>query len=163
MLSFADVFTAPSCLLAGLVITNAVFWPYFAGGSILLIGLVTLRMGERQQGPGFESLLPLGPVFVAVAMAIFGADHLTAAKFVAKIVPSWIPGQLFWAYFVGFALIAAALSLVTRVKWRLAAVLLGIMIFLFVLLIHIPSCFATPFDKTRLTIVLRDSALSAGI
>lgn len=50
----------------------------------------------------------------------------------------------------------------TKIQSRLAAALLGIMIFLFVLLIHVPACFATPHDKTRLTIVLRDLALSAG-
>jgi uncharacterized membrane protein len=65
-------------------------------------------------------------------MAIFGADHLVAAKFAATIVPSGIPGHPFWAYIVGCVLIAAALSLATSIRWRLAVALLGIMIlFLF--------------------------------
>src|SRR6185436_15464576 len=46
------------------------------------------------------------PAFFAVAMAIFGADHMVAAEFVAIIVPEWMPWRLFWAYFVGFALFA---------------------------------------------------------
>ena len=65
----------------------------------------------------------------AIAMAVFGANHFVAASFVAKIVPSWIPGRLFWAYFVGLALLATAPSLATTIKWRLAAALLGFMIF----------------------------------
>jgi uncharacterized membrane protein len=141
--------------------TSADFWPYFAGAAILIVGIVMARRYDVGPAQGLERLVFLGPMLLAFAMAVFGADHFVAAPFVAKIVPSWIPGHLFWAYFVGFALIAAAFSLATKIQPHLSAALLGIMIFIFVLTIHIPSCFATPYDKTRLTIVLRDSTLAA--
>jgi uncharacterized membrane protein len=143
-------------------IPAAVFWPYFAGAATLVIGLGTSIKNRIGQASGFDRFILIGPLSFAIAMAIFGADHLVAAKFVATIVPSWIPGHLFWAYFVGFALIAAALSLATSIRWRLAAALLGIMIFIFVLTIHIPNLLAAPHDRTRLTIFLRDLTLSAG-
>jgi uncharacterized membrane protein len=139
-----------------------VFWPYFAGASVFVLGLAMVNKNEVRQAQGIDRLIAFGPVFFATGMAIFGADHLTAAKFVATIVPSWMPGRLFWAYFVGVALIAAAVSLATRLRWQLAAAMLGIMIFLFVLMIHIPNVIATPQDKTRFTVLLRDLALSAG-
>jgi hypothetical protein len=142
--------------------SGATFWPYFGGAAILVIGTAMSRKHGVPQAYGLDALIPFGPVLFAIPMAIFGMDHLVAAKAVATIVPSWIPGHLFWAYFVGVALIAAALSLATKISWRLSSALLGIMIFLFVVLIHIPSCFAIPYDKTRLTIVFRDLALSAG-
>ncbi len=137
------------------------FWPNFAGGVILVVGLFTLTRqlsGRAASGP--DNLISFAPLFFAMAMAIFGADHFIAAKFVAQIVPSWIPGHLFWTYFVGAALIASALSLATNIQSRLAAMLLGGMILIFVFTIHLPGCFATPFDKTRFTILLRDSTLS---
>ena len=84
-------------------IPAAVFWPYFAGGATVVIGLgisVRRRIG---QASGFDKFILFGPLSFAIAMAIFGADHLVAAKFVATIVPSWIPGHLFWVYFVGCA------------------------------------------------------------
>ena len=152
----------PTFALVVFSISAATFWPYFAGGAILLIGIATAGKSKVRISLGLDKLIQFGPLLFAIPMAVFGADHLTAARFVAGIVPSWIPGHLFWAYFVGVALIAAALSLVTKIQSRLSAALLGIMIFLFVLLIHLPSCVATPHDKTRLTIVLRDLALSAG-
>jgi uncharacterized membrane protein len=142
-------------------ITSAEFWPYFAGAAILIVGIVMARKYDVGPAQGLDRFVFLGPMLMAIAMAIFGADHFVAAPFVAKIVPSWIPGHLFWAYFVGFALIAAAFSLAAKIQPRLSAALLGIMIFIFVLTIHIPSCFATPYDKTRLTVVLRDSTLAA--
>jgi uncharacterized membrane protein len=160
-----DLFLAFHRLPFGLIvfsISGATFWPYFGGGAILAIGVAMARRDKLRQASGFGPLILLGSVSFAMAMAIFGMDHLVAAKAVSTVVPSWIPGQLFWAYFVGVALIAAALSLATQIQSRLASALLGIKIFLFVLLIHIPACFAIPYDKTRLTIVFRDSALSAG-
>lgn len=146
----------------GFSISGGTFWPYFGGGAIIAIATAMARKHGVLQAHGFGALIPFGPVLFAIPMAIFGMDHLVAAKAIATVVPSWIPGHLFWAYFVGVALIAAALSLATNIKSRLSSALLGIMIFLFVLLIHIPSCLMIPYDKTRLTLVFRDLALSAG-
>jgi uncharacterized membrane protein len=143
-------------------IPAAVFWPYFCGLAILAIGLPAAIRRETRQTHAVNKIAQFGPLLFAIGMAIFGGDHLVAARFVATVVPSWIPGHLFWAYFVGVALIAGALSLVTNKQARLAAALLGIMIFLFVLLIHVPGCFAAPHDRVRYTIALRDSALSSG-
>jgi uncharacterized membrane protein len=162
MINFLYNFCRPTFGLAVLFISGGTFWPYFGGAAILVIGVARVKKGSSWRALGLDRLILIGPLLFAIPMAIFGMDHLVAAKAIATLVPSWIPGQLFWAYFVGFALIAAALSLATKTQARLSAALLGIMIFLFVFLIHIPSCLAIPYDKTRLTIVLRDLALSAG-
>jgi uncharacterized membrane protein len=146
-------------LISGFSISRN-FWPYFVGAATLALGLALLEKPSIKQAEGLDKLLPFGPTFFALSMAIFGADHLIAARFIAPMVPWWIPFHLFWAYFVGFALIASALSFVTRIQTRLAAALLCGMIFSFVLSIHIPSLFATPFDKTRITVALRDLTLS---
>ncbi|HLV95841.1 MAG TPA: hypothetical protein VKS44_11670 [Candidatus Acidoferrales bacterium] len=139
-----------------------VLWPYTAGAVVLVVGLAAVSRKQVREEPGLERFVPLGPVLFAIPMAIFSGDHFVAARAVGGIVPSWMPWHLFWAYFVGTALMAAALSIAARKESQLAAALLGIMLFLFVLMIHIPACFATPFDASRLTIALRDSALSAG-
>jgi uncharacterized membrane protein len=49
-----------------------------------------------------------------------------------------MPGRLFWAYFVGVAFFAAAIGIFTRMLARPAATMLGVMFFLFVVLLHIP-------------------------
>jgi uncharacterized membrane protein len=162
MANFFHNFYRPTFALVVFSISGATFWPYFAGGAILVIGIAMAGKGKVRPAHGLDTLIQFGPLSFAIAMAIFGADHLVAAKAVASVVPSWIPEHLFWAYFVGVALIAAALSLATKIQSGLSAALLGFMIFLFGLLIHLPSFLATPYDKTRLTIVLRDLALSAG-
>lgn len=162
MMIVPEIIPAFSLATFRLSIPGDVFWPYFSGIAMFCLGLAIAAKNELERARGIEKLVLLGPVCFAFAMAVFGADHLTAAKFVAMIVPAWMPGKLFWAYFVGIALLAAALSLVTRIQMRLSALLLGIMIFLFVLMIHVPNWLKTPGANVSLTILLRDLALSAG-
>src|SRR5258708_35942706 len=87
----------------------------------------------------------LGRFFLGIPMVFFGLEHFIYARLVATLVPSWIPWHLFWAYFAGVALIAAgASSIDNRDQAYLAATLLGVMIFSFVLLIHAPSIVGNP-------------------
>jgi uncharacterized membrane protein len=95
-------------------------------------------------------------------MAVFAADHFVTARFVAGIIPSWIPWRLFWAYFVGVGLFAGALSLATTIRWRWAAALFALMFLIFELTMHIPNLVAVPHSKARLTLLLRDIPLLAG-
>ncbi len=78
------------------------------------------------------------------------------------MVPSWIPAHLFWAYFVGCVLLAAATSLTVRRFVRLSSTLLGLMFFLFVCMIHIPNALAHPKDRFAWAVVLRDLSFAGG-
>jgi uncharacterized membrane protein len=80
------------------------------------------------------------------SMVVFGIDHLEVPRFIATLIPAWIPARLFWAWFTGFAFIAAGLSIMTRWKLRLGAGLLGLMFFLWVLLVHAPQIAASPHN-----------------
>jgi uncharacterized membrane protein len=80
----------------------------------------------------------LGRIFVAVSLVVFGIQHFIYGGFVAGLVPAWMPGRLFWAYFVGAAFLAAAVGLLLEMFLRPAATMLGVMFFLFVVLLHIP-------------------------
>jgi uncharacterized membrane protein len=99
---------------------------------------------------------------MAVPLGVFGTDHFVEHASIARIVPSWMPAHLFWVYFVGVALIAAALSIAANRYVKLSATLLGLMFFLFVLLMHIPTFAAHPRNRFALAYVLRDSFFSAG-
>jgi len=147
---------------AALLIPGRVFWPYFAGAAILIIGLARIIKGELRQTRGIDRAIAFGPLFLAIPMAVFGADHFMTPKFVATLVPSWIPAHLFWVYFVGTALIAAALSMVTGKLSALAAALLSAMLLCFVLLMHVPHLAAHPHNRILFAVLLRDSSFSGG-
>ena len=81
----------------------------------------------------------LGPVFEATALAVFAAEHFTAARDLMPIVPRWMPGPLFWTYFVGAALLAAAISFIAwrHVHW--SAALLALLFLIIVATIDLPN------------------------
>jgi uncharacterized membrane protein len=147
---------------AALLIPGKPFWPYFAGAVILLVGLVRIGWAKTLQARGIDKAIAFGPVFFAMPMAVFGADHFIAPRFVATLVPSWIPWHLFWVYLVGTALIASALSMVTQKHSVLAATLLSAMLFSFVLLISVPNLIASPRDRFVFAVLLRDLSFSGG-
>jgi uncharacterized membrane protein YphA (DoxX/SURF4 family) len=140
-----------------------VVWSYSVGGLVFAIGLITIFLrGDWQKTHGLEKLILFGPVFYAAPLAAFGTEHYTLTAAVASIVPRWIPWHLFWAYFVGACFIAAGLSLVTRIQTRLAASLLALTFFLFVVLMDVPGWMRNPRDRFGLTLALRELSFSGG-
>jgi hypothetical protein len=91
-----------------------------------------------------EKLIPFAGAFFSCMLVGFGLDHFIYIKFVSAMVPSWIPGHYFWTYFTGTALIGAGIALTFKIKLRLVASLLGIMIFTWFIILHIPRAIANP-------------------
>jgi uncharacterized membrane protein len=142
-------------------ISGVVFWPYCAGIVVLVIGIFTVGK-EVRRATGIDKGLALGALFFAIPMAEFGAQHFTEARPVSTIVPSWIPGALFWTYLVGTALEAAALSIATKKQARWAALSLAAMLVLFILLMHIPKIVAEPKNVLAWGVTFRDLGFSGG-
>lgn len=128
---------------------------------ILTIGFITTRR-ELSTAPGLDKLIVLARVFFAAPLAVFGAEHFAASKSIMQVVPPWMPGRLFWTYFVGLCLIAAALSLVLTKYLRLSAPLLAILFFLFVAMIHLPNVAANPKDRFVWAVAVRDLSFASG-
>jgi uncharacterized membrane protein len=141
------------------VTSGLVLWPSLAGIVFLVVGLISAR---KQLSFNPTKLIAVGPAFMASALAAFGAEHLVASRSIMQIVPSWIPGHLFWTYFIGIALLASATSLALARHVQLAATLLGVMFLLFVLLIHLPNLIANPDKRIFWTILLRDLSFAGG-
>jgi uncharacterized membrane protein len=134
---------------------------YFVALIFTVAGLVMVRKDAPQTG-ALDRLLPLGPVFLAMPMAVFAFDHFIEAHDIMRIVPKWIPGPLFWTYFVGVALLCAAVSLVANRYVGLASALLGIMWLLFEALMHIPAIRRHPHARIAWNIALRDLSFAGG-
>lgn len=111
---------------------------------------------------GTQTTIKLGRLLFAIALVVFGVQHFLYARFVATLVPSWIPGHLFWAIFVGVAFVAAALSIASQIKGRLAATWLGIMFLLWVLVLHLPRVAASPHNGNEWTSAFVALAMSGG-
>jgi uncharacterized membrane protein/uncharacterized membrane protein YphA (DoxX/SURF4 family) len=104
----------------------------------------------------------LGRLLFASLLVVVGTQHFLYARFVATLVPAWIPGRLFWAVFVGVAFFAAALAIVAKKSSSLAATLLGLMFFLWVFIVHLPRVAASPHDGKEWTSALVALAMCGG-
>ncbi len=112
-------------------------------------------------GRGLEKIITLCNLCCAIPLAVFGALHLFGPQFVTAIVPRYMPWRMFWVYFVGCALIAASLSIASRVAVRWSGLLFGIMMFLFVAMIHFPGALALRNNRIVWTIVFREMSFGA--
>jgi len=150
-------------VLALVAIPREVLWSYCNGGVVFAIGLAAIFLrGDWQNARGLDKLILFGPLFYAAPVAAFGTEHFTLTPIIASIIPAWIPWHSFWVYLVGACFIAGALSLVTGIQTRLAASLLGLTFFLFVVLMHAPAWSRHPGNRFALTFVLREISFSGG-
>jgi uncharacterized membrane protein YphA (DoxX/SURF4 family) len=158
-----DSLTNSSGVMALLTIPSEVIWSYCVGGVVFATGLVVILLrGDWQKARGIDKVVLFGPVFYAAPLAAFGTEHFTLTETIASLVPAWIPWHEFWAYFVGACFIAAALSMVTGIQARLAASLLALNFFLFVLLMDVPAWIQSPGDRIALALALRELSFSGG-
>jgi uncharacterized membrane protein len=128
--------------------------PWTSGAEVMALGAAALVLAgelELSNSMSWESLVLVGRFLFSAALVVFAVQHFLYAKFIATLIPSWIPGHLFWAYFVGVAFIAAALSLATKIQGRLAASLLGLMFLLWVIVLHIPRIIAASHNGDEWT------------
>ena len=130
----------------------------------ILLFLIALWAAKTDiaRASGLEKFFGLSNLCFALPLAVFGAEHLSAAEFIQQGVPSYVPWHLFWAYFVGFALLAASLSIATKIQVRWSGLLFGIMMFLFVAMMDIPGALAKPGDRFGWTLLLRELAFGGG-
>ncbi|MGZ6057976.1 MAG: hypothetical protein ACXWLP_00850 [Myxococcaceae bacterium] len=152
-----------SVVMGLLAIPGEVIWSSLVGGVVFAIWLFAAALRDDwSKARGFDKLILVGPVCYAAPLAAFGTEHFTRAEIIASIVPAWIPWHQFWAYFIGACFIAAAVSLVTRIQARLAASMLALTFFLFVVLMDAPGLAEDPRDRFAFALMLRELAFSGG-
>ena len=156
-----SVVVLPALAFAPFGIPATVFWMYFCALLLLIIGLIKI-LGELPQEQGVDKIMPFGRLFFAIPMAVFGSEHFTATADIAPLVPRWIPAHTFWVYLVGVAFLCAALSIVVLVQARLAAALVGMTLFIFVIVMDMPSVVAHPENRFFWALALRQLAFSGG-
>jgi uncharacterized membrane protein len=109
-----------------------------------------------------DALIDFAPVLVAASIAVFSMEHFFDASDIAELVPAWVPFHLFWAYAVGAALVAVALSFVIRRGMRWSALLLTILFALIVFTIHVPNTWTHWKERLYWNVLARDTLFTAG-
>ena len=94
-------------------------------------------------------LFRVGVVLFALTIISYSFDHFLYARQAVGYVPSWVSYPVFWLYFTGTALFCSGIAILLNIKRRLAATLLGTMIFIWVLILHIPYALSAPFARNE--------------
>jgi uncharacterized membrane protein len=131
------------------------------GVAALVSGFILLR-SRFHAASGAGKVIVLGPVFEACALAMFAAEHFTAARDLMPIVPRWIPAPLFWTYFVGAALLAAAISFIVWRHVRWSALLLALLFLIIVATIDLPILPMHIHERLFWTLTVRETAFAGG-
>jgi uncharacterized membrane protein len=133
-----------------------------AAGILLFLVALWAAKTDIARARGLDKIVALSNLCFAAPLAVFGALHLSAARGLMTMVPKYMPWPLFWAYFFGFALLAASLSIATKIQVRWSGLLFGIAMFLFVAMMDIPGSLAHPRDRFGWTLTLREMSFGGG-
>ena len=145
MLSYApfELFVDPNGNQVGSW-NNAIKELCIAGSAFIVAGANDLSGANDLAGAYPKFLVPMGRFFFSIMMIIFGIEHFLYAQGVRTLVPTYIPGDLFWTYFAAVALIGSGLCIILGIKVKLVSTLLGIMVFIWFLILHIPRAVVAP-------------------
>lgn len=137
-------------------------WAMMGAGLAALVAGLALVRARFRAACGADRVLALGPVFEAVALAIFAAEHFTVARGLMTIVPRWLPGPLFWTYFVGVGLLAAAISFIAWRYVHWSAPLLALFFLIVVATLDLPNVSAGMHDRFFWILTVRESCFAGG-
>lgn len=108
------------------------------GAAWVLAGTLPIGRFHLHGWDATHKLLTIGRYLFALPMVVFGIQHFMLPGVIASLIPTWIPGHLFWTYFTGTAFISAGVSIATKKYASLTATLLGAMFLLWVVCLHAP-------------------------
>ena len=109
-----------------------------------------------------KKITTLGRILFAIPFAIFGINHFLMTDYYLGVLTSFIPLGAYTIILTGIMLIAASISIITKKFVKLSTIMLAILLFIFIVTIHIPHLF-TDADKTSTIIaLLKDISLMGG-
>jgi uncharacterized membrane protein YphA (DoxX/SURF4 family) len=124
-----------------------------AGGSLIIAASfpvqdVTKNSRLKANERSNAVLITLGCIFLSAFFIACGYAHFKFVDFIESFIPSYIPFHVFWAYFCGICLFAGGVGLLIPQTRRLAALLSGVMVLGWFLLLHIPRFIANINDPS---------------
>jgi uncharacterized membrane protein YphA (DoxX/SURF4 family) len=132
-----------------------------AGIVLFVIGLWAAKTSFAQ-AQGLDKIVALTNLCFAAPLAVFGAEHFSAAQGISQIVPKYMHWPMFWTYFVGLALVGASLSIATKIQVVWSGLLFGCMMFCFAAMMTLPAIFTDPHNRIIWVLLLREPVFGSG-
>jgi uncharacterized membrane protein YphA (DoxX/SURF4 family) len=114
-----------------------------AGGAFVIAACFTEK-NKKSPDWFWGKLLFFGAILFSIPIISFGILHFLHTKEASALVPSWIPGPMFWTYLAGVGLLGSGFAIIFKIRPGLIAALLGMMIFIWFIILHIPRVIVSP-------------------
>lgn len=109
-----------------------------------------------------KKITDIGRILFAIPFALFGINHFLMMDYYLGMLTSFIPLGAYTIILTGVMLIATSISIILKKLIKLSTISLAVLLFVFIVTIHIPHLF-NEADKTTIIIaLLKDISLLGG-
>jgi uncharacterized membrane protein len=109
-----------------------------------------------------KNITTLGRILFAIPFALFGINHFLMTNYYLGMLTSFVPLGAYTIILTGIMLIAASVSIITRRFVKFSTIMLAILLFIFIVTIHIPHLIEGGDTTTTWIALLKDISLMGG-
>jgi putative oxidoreductase len=109
-----------------------------------------------------KKMTTIGRILFAIPFAIFGINHFLMTDYYVGMLTSFIPLGAYTIILTGIMLIAASISIISGKFVKLSTLLLALLLFLFIVTIHLPHLFSDTDKTSTIIALLKDISLMGG-
>jgi putative oxidoreductase len=109
-----------------------------------------------------KSITTLGRILFAAPFAIFGINHFLMMDYYLGMLTSFIPLGAYTIILTGIMLIVASISIISKKFVKFSTIMLAVLLFVFIVTIHIPHLFQETDRTITIIALLKDISLMGG-
>ncbi len=109
-----------------------------------------------------KKMTTIGRILFAIPFAIFGINHFLMTDYYLGVLTSFIPLGAYTIILTGIMLIAASISIISKKFVKLSTILLAVLLFIFIITIHIPHLLHDTDKSITIIALLKDVSLMGG-
>jgi putative oxidoreductase len=109
-----------------------------------------------------KKITTIGRILFAIPFGLFGINHFLMLDYYLGMLTSFIPLGAYTIILTGIMLIAASISIITKKYVKFSTIMLAILLFIFIITIHIPHLFIDTDITASLIALLKDISLMGG-
>ena len=109
-----------------------------------------------------KNFTTLGRILFAVPFAIFGINHFVMKEYYLGMLTSFIPLGAYTIIITGIMLIVTSISIISKKYVKFSTIVLSILLFIFIVTIHIPHLINGGDQTVTLIALLKDISLMGG-
>jgi len=109
-----------------------------------------------------KKMTTIGRILFAIPFTIFGINHFLMTDYYIGMLTSFIPLGAYTIILTGIMLIAASISIISGKFVKISTILLAVLLFMFIVTIHIPHLFIEADRTVTLIALLKDISLMGG-